>query len=227
MKGVLEYLSEISVDQSEKLLRNLVSDQVVMQARLNDDDKIISTYFLKKEDKAKFYLQGRGQYRSQLVTFKVEIDTDVYFFKTTLGEEAQKNFIQAPIKIFRLVRRKERRYRIPEKWNHLALLLASDQMKLNTRADILEISTSGIKIFVRSDVLKLEKDHLIKVQFKIHKRAEITASGIIRHLRRNKGGGFTLGVEFVKNSNLIQGKIQNVCEDLFFYYTHSARLSHK
>ncbi|MBC7419834.1 MAG: PilZ domain-containing protein [Bdellovibrio sp.] len=227
MKGVIEYLAELSPELGEKLLKSVWNDEINLQLKLGGEDKVISTRLLKTDHKNQFALSGKAFSLNHLATFKIEIRNDIYFFKTEVFQENRKNVIQKPFQIFRLVRRKERRFEIPAAWSQQTLILASEQMKLNTRANILEISQSGIKIHALSDLLRFEKEGLIKIQFRLHKRSEMTASGIIRHVRRNKDGGFTLGIEFVKNSTLTETKIQSICEDLFFHYTHTRRFSHK
>ena len=228
MKGVLEYLVELSKDQNENLIRSLITDKTPIQVKLSQEEKVSDIAFQQSDLRNRVMLSGKlALHDKSLATFKFTIEGDVYFFKTLIIEENKKNFLEKNVTIYKLVRRKERRYKIPEHWTQLALILASEKNKLNTRTEIIEFSQSGIKIHTMNDFLRFDKEQIIKVQFKIYKRAEITATGIIRHIRRSKAGGFTLGIEFVKNAALTQTKIQNVCDDLSFYYTHRAGLTHK
>ncbi len=226
MINVVEYLAEVTFDQAERLLKSAISNAYTVQVKLSGEDKILSIVLQKSDNKNRILLSGK-LFKIHLATFKVEIGPDVYFFKTEILQEDKISFIQKPFKVFRLIRRKEPRYKIPKAWSHLALILATQQMKLNSRADIVEFSASGIRLHALSDLLRVDQDEIIRIQFRIHKRAEITVSGLIRHIRRNRAGGFTLGIEFVKVSGLTQMKIQNVCDDLIFHYTHTTKITHK
>ncbi len=227
MKSAIEYLAELSPEQSEQLFKKIYNERISVQVKLSGDDEITTHELLWVEDKNQFSLSGRAYSSNHLATFKIQISSDVYFFKTEVFQEGRKNIIQKPFNVFRLVRRKENRFKIPASWQQQTLVLANENMKLNSRANILEISISGLKIHAVSDLLRVTKDELIKVQFRLHKRGEMTAKGIIRHLHRNRLGGFTLGIELVKNSVLIENKIQSICEDLSFHYTHISRFIHK
>lgn len=227
MKSVIDYLAELSPEQSERLLETVCNDKVTMQVKLGGDDKVIHIQLQKAEVENQFALSGRCFSLSHLATFKLELGTDVYFFKTEIFQENKKNVIQKPFSVFRLVRRKESRFKIPASWQQQALILPSEKRRVASRANVRDISISGIQLHSMSDLLRFEKDELIKMQFRLHRKSEMSVAGIIRHIRKNSQGGFNLGIEFIKNTPLVKGKLDSICEDLGFHYTHLSRTTHK
>ncbi len=225
MKTTLDYLVEISPEQNEKLIRNLLSLRESVQVKVTDEESVYNSLLEKSEFRTHLIFLNKALYSmNRSVTIKIAQNDDVYFFKAQLTQQGKWAAMVRPLHIFKLIRRREPRHRIPEGWTQSALILASDKININTPARIIELSNSGLKLQSATDLPRFEKDQKIKIQFKIHKRGGITAMGIIRHIRRNRTGGSTIGIEFILTNGLTEMKIHNVCDDLTFYYAHRARL---
>ncbi|MBC7742958.1 MAG: PilZ domain-containing protein [Bdellovibrionaceae bacterium] len=225
MKSTLDYLVEVTAEQNEKLLRMLVAGHVGVQVKVSQDESVNKTYVEKGLSKNQLYLSNKALVSSRGAgTFKMEHGTDIYFFKSTITQGEKFASIQQPLHIFKLIRRREPRYKIPSEWAQSALILATEKINLATPASLIEVSNSGLKIHCEMDLPRFEKDQRIRVQFKVYKRAGVIVNGIIRHIRRLRTGGSTIGIEFINNTTLSAGKVQSVCDDLTFYYAHRARL---
>jgi c-di-GMP-binding flagellar brake protein YcgR len=225
MKSTLDYLVEISPEQNEKLLKSIINYRQSIQVKIAEIETIFSTLLEKAENKSQLILINKTpQLLNRQATFKVTINDEVYFFKSKIEAHGKLAVTMRPEHIFKLIRRREPRHRIPTAWPQSVLILASEKININTPAHIIELSTSGLKLQSAADLPRFEKDQKIRLQFKIYKRGGITATGIIRHIRRNRTGGSTIGVEFITTNALTEMKIQNVCDDLTYFYAHRARL---
>jgi c-di-GMP-binding flagellar brake protein YcgR len=79
-----------------------------------------------------------------------------------------------------------------------------------------------MRLTLTPDLPRFELNQKVKIQFKIYKRAQVAVLGTVRHLRKNKSGGPTLGIEFNEMSELVKGKIQNICDDIGYHQAHHA-----
>ena len=159
------------------------------------------------------------------ITFKIIIDGKLFFLKTTLKRATSQFYFETYSNFFELVRRKKPRFLVPETWSQSANVQGvSPHPNLKAPADIIDLSRAGMRLRVRPLLPRFEIDQMVNLSFKIYRRAEITVLSKIINLKRNSEGGPTIGVQYAENTILIGNKIQNVCDDLAFFYTSEAPL---
>src|SRR5690606_37016042 len=131
--------------------------------------------------------------------------------------------------MFELVRRKKPRYAIPEHWAQSSRMQAVNApVDLKSPGTILDMSRTGMRLYVRADLPRYQKNQTVNLYFKLYRRAEILVKSKIIYVHNDPdGGGPVVGLEFSDNSILVGNKIQNVCDDLAFYWTSEMEIQHK
>lgn len=215
---ILDYLSETDVTIQKKVFAFIRRREVIVQFKTPENQKVETVQFVATESANKINLVFKNDVdlRNQDITFKIKIGTDMYFFKARVVFENRAYFIYGPFKIFKLMRRKNTRFEIPEAWAQGSYILSPQKKTLNSKIKILEISNTGIRILVYPQLPRYEKKQQIQISLKIQKRAPFFIDGIIKHAKYNKTDGPTLGVEFNLENTLIKNKIQNICDDLAY-----------
>lgn len=220
MSSVLEYMSEVSEAVTDKIFSRLAKEKINVFAKLNNKDVIVSGAFAATESKTHFFFNTKSLKVEDEApaTFKISIGKSIYFFNSDVREVDKKFLIRKPVHVFELKRRREERFSLPKDWDQFALVLTPERTSFNSTAKILEISSSGIKLTVVPEIPRFELDQKVKMQIKIHRRATFVVNGIIRHVKKNKNSGPTIGVEFYNESNLTKSKVGSICDDLLYYY---------
>ena len=77
-----------------------------------------------------------------------------------------------------------------------------------------DISLFGIRLEILNTSIKLDTGIKVSIQFKVHKRAEITCEALVRFYSQRKGLGTIAGLEFVQLRPVQQEKINSIVEDL-------------
>ena len=78
----------------------------------------------------------------------------------------------------------------------------------------MDISLSGIRIHILTELPRYEKGQKISAQFKLHRRSLVSVDAVIQHVKYNYHGGQLMGVQYVHKTPLISSKIANICDDL-------------
>lgn len=225
MSIVLDYLVKAPASVAAQLMQRISSDGVRVQMKVLGSEVVHSVKLRLSLDKNIYLVQYKGPafQKRDLLTFRIDIESQIYFFKTE-GLVDTKTFALSPTDpIYELVRRKEPRFKVPEKWPQFGMVLSAAKRELKSLASIVEISLSGMRVILMPELPRFEVNQVVRVEFKIYKRAQVSVMGVVRHSRKNKFGGPTLGIEFENVQPLTQAKIQNICDDISFYYTHQAK----
>jgi hypothetical protein len=228
MRSILNQLE--LVDKADALLiLNKASDAgLVIQLKMAAEKRIINATLQKSSSKKQFYLGDKFLLleADSEVTAKIIIENKLFFLKTVVKKFDQGFYFDNFDNLFELIRRKKPRFAIPLQWSQTALIQAADsETDPKVSVFIHEMSAAGMKLEVKTDLPKFEKNQKIRIQFKVFRRAEVLVSAKIIHVTKSKVGGPTIGVEFSEASKLVENKIQNVCDDLAFFYTSEARTS--
>ncbi len=213
---ILKFLLEQSEKESEKFFENLKNRKSQISFKIPGVEKIESTQIYATPFNDKFRLQIREGISAHglEVTFKVTVATELYFFKSKIKFEKKSFIIEGPFKLFKLVRRKNTRYNIPEAWTQSGFIVSAEKKLLNSKIRLVDMSLSGIRIHVLTELPRYEKAHKISLQFKLHRRSVISVEALIQHVRHGYQGGQLLGLQFVLVTPLVQSKIANICDDL-------------
>lgn len=213
---ILKFLSELADKDTEKFFENIKNKKCQVSFKIPGNDKIEITQIYATPFAEKFSLIVRDDLNLHGIeaTFKVTIGTDIFFFKSKIKIEKKSFIIEGPFKLFKLVRRKNTRYIIPEAWTQSGFIVSAEKKMLNSKIRLVDMSLSGIRIHVLTELPRYEKMQKISLQFKLHKRAVIVADALIQHVKYGYHGGQLIGVQFVLVMPLVQSKIANICDDL-------------
>lgn len=215
---ILNFLNEVDAETVRKVFSYIRRRDVKVQFKTPDSHKVETVQFLATESAHKINLVFKNKFElvNDEITFKIIVGTDVYFFKGKVIRENKDYYVYGPFKIFKLMRRKSTRFAIPENWLQVGFIIAPQKRTLNSKIQLLEISSTGMRFLVYPQLPLYKKKQKIELNFKIQKRSAITVDAIIMHAKYNKLGGPILGVEFILKNQLIKNKIQNICDDLSY-----------
>jgi c-di-GMP-binding flagellar brake protein YcgR len=169
---------------------------------------------------SKFYIDSDKKKINfdQKYSFCLKKADRVYFFKSSLKQDQGGIFLMDDILLFELQRRKHTRFDLPAEWSQSCIINYGLKQVPKIKANIINISWSGIRLELFSNLQDFKLKQKIQFAIRIHRRAEFVISGEIINIRKNKLSGFFLGIEFAKTSPLLESKIQNICDDLLRYF---------
>jgi|GEM_PF-7083844 len=221
MKSILSELIQVEKDKVYLILNKVVKLGTEVQIKIWGEDKVLSATFKKIGSSKFYYIMTRSSLleNKHEATIKIILLNKLFFLKTDIKKFDESYYFEKYDNFFELVRRKTPRLQIPHHWPQFAIIRAVENKNaLKSVAKIIEMSKSGIKLVVGPELPRYEKNQMIKLKFKIFRRGEIELYAKIIHHKNNPEGGPTLGAQFVDDSILIKNKIQNICDDLAFYY---------
>lgn len=227
MKSVLNELVHINSNLALEVLGYVVEFGTDIQIKIFGVNKIISTKLkrigVKKKHLYVIPKKDLFENKSQ-ITIKIIINDKLFFLKTDVKKHEGYYCFDSCEHLYELVRRKKPRFSIPMQWSQSAVIQSSASAhELKTAANIIEMSTAGMKLRINAELPRYEMNQIINLKFKIFRRADIQLKAKIIHLRKNISTGPTVGLQFIDDSVLIKNKIQNICDDLAFFHTASTR----
>ena len=223
MNNIMDHLAQIEKSEAYKILSEAAAKQIEINIKAEDSERVFSSKIEKNQVRRFFYIQNKNLVFDENldVTIKISLNNRLFFLKTVIKKATQGYYFTDLENLFELVRRKKPRFGIPERWTQICYLHATNHpIEFRAKVKILNISKIGVRIKVEPDLPKYELNQIVNFFFKIHRRAEILVKSKIIYVKPSKVGGPILGLEFSDNSILINNKIQNVLDDLAFYYAH-------
>lgn len=230
----MKELIQIERYQSYQLLHQVINTKTEIHFKIADKNKIIKTTLKKINERKHFYIVAAVDAFADNpeITAKIIINGKLFFLKTTLKRFQGGIYFDSYENMFELIRRKNQRFSIPKQWSQTAFVQATDDRVIQPRhvtyvelsktlksaATVIELSKSGMKMQLSYELPRYEKNQIINIKFKIFRRAEIQINAKIIHLKKNVTAGPTIGVQFMDETILLKNKIQNVCDDLAFFY---------
>mgnify|MGYP001619197918 CR=1 FL=1 len=221
MKNILEALVQIEKNKAYQILNKAATLNVEIQIKIIGEEIVVNTKLKKIGLRKHFYITSNASvFESKPeVTLKIIFQNRLFFLKTHIKKFNDDYYFENYENFFELIRRKNPRFLIPSHWSQSAIIQSAQATNgLKCLAKILEMSKSGMKLTIGPVLPRYEKNHEIKLKFKVFKRGEITLSAKIVHLKKNIVGGPTVGIQFIEDSILLKNKILNVCDDLAFFY---------
>ena len=239
MIALLEQLAHIDKNQAFNILNQAVEDGILTQIKIVNEQKIINTKLKKIGIRKHFYIVDKASILNTKpeITIKIILKNRLFFLKTEIKLVEENFYFDSYENLYELVRRKKPRFNIPENWSQTASIQSTvssitqstsiqyteNQKGLKSRASIIEMSKSGMKIKISNDLPRYEKNQTVILRFKVFRRAEIQVNAKIIYSKNNINSGPTIGVQFIADTILLKNKIQNVCDDLAFFYTAAAQ----
>jgi hypothetical protein len=227
VKNIMDNLAKVEKNETLQILNKVAGRKIEVSIKTEASEKIFNVRLEKNPVRKIFYIDRPSiVFDPNLeVTLKIIVDQRLFFLKTLIKSANDKFYFEALDEMYELVRRKKPRFVIPEKWTQLAHVQgASNPIELKSPAKIIDLSKAGVRVKVEADLPKYEINQVVNFYFRVHRRSEILVKSKVIYLKNNKSGGPILGLEFSDNSILIANKIQNVCDDLAFFYAHESEL---
>lgn len=235
MRDILKELVQVERYNSYQILQNVVNTNTEIHIKISEKNRIIKATLKKIGERKHFYIIAPVDAFLEMpeITAKIIFEGRLYFLKTELKRFQGGVYFENYEHMFELIRRKNPRFLIPAQWPQSAQIQTTvttvNQPKkgsylehsklLKSEATVLEISKSGIRLSIAAELPRYDKSQIINIKFKIFRRAEIQVLGKIIHLKKNVAAGPTIGVQFMDETILVKNKIQNICDDLAFFYT--------
>ena len=235
MKNILNELVQVERYSTYQILQQVIATNTEIQIKIAEKNRIVKATLKKIGERKHFYVVAPVEtfYDTSEITVKIIFNGKLYFLKTELKKFQGGVYFESYEHMFELVRRKNPRFQIPDQWPQSAQIQTTEttiiQPKkvtylelsklLKSVATITEMSRSGMKLNIAAELPRYDKNQIINIRFKLFRRAEIQLLAKIIHLKKNVAAGPTIGVQFLDETILIKNKIQNVCDDLAFFYT--------
>ncbi len=222
MKSVMDSLSQVDKHEAFQILSRVSAGQTELSFKVQNSEKIFKTKLDRNVARRQFYLTNQDldfDLKSE-ITFKILLDRKLFFLKTTFKKGALQFFFENTDNFFELVRRKKPRFLIPEHWAQSAKIQGiGSPAEIKSPGAIIDLSRTGLRLDIRAELPRYEKGQMVTLYFKVHRRAEIKVQSKIIYLQSRSGSGPVIGLEYTDTSILIANKIQNICDDLAFYWT--------
>ena len=216
MSHALEHIQKLTVEESLGILARGMREKMVVACTVNEELKVydLSLYGELKKDRIVFSSKRWAELKNKTCAFSLKIDTQVYFFKAKVHGDGAEIYLKADFEIFELRRRRDIRYAIPYEWPQSAAIIIGSKKDKKMAANIMDLSASGIKMQVLSQLPEIKVGQKIAFTIKIHRRAIAYLTGVVRHSRRLHGELPIVGVEFDEVTPLLKDKINNICSDI-------------
>lgn len=224
MNRVLDYLVRISQIKKDELVRKMYKDLCTVQIKLSGSDAVQTVKLKSSSQHNEFVIKYKGPnfVKDQLLTFKIVSDDRMFFFKLEGIPGSKVIQITKTVDFYELIRRKEPRFKMPIEWQQVAFAISSPVKLVKSKAKIIEISYSGLRLNIIPETHKFELGEYIKLEFKVHKRAQVSTMAEIKHVTKNRQGEYIVGVEFKDISMLASSKIQSICDEIVFLNAHNS-----
>lgn len=221
MNKVLKELAPVDRYKTYQILNQVMDSSSEIQIKIINDNKILNLKLKRIGQRKHFYLNSISERfeNKPEVTFKIIINNKLYFLKTIIKKIEGKFYFDNYDNFFELIRRKKPRFRLPSNWFQ-SVFIQSEGLanEFKSAANIVEMSKEGMQLKITPEIPRYEKNQSINLKFKVFRRAEIQVNAKIIHVKKHTSGGPTIGVQFIDETILIKNKIQNVCDDLAFFY---------
>lgn len=221
MSNFLSGFQQLSKVSAYQLLTKVCKDEIVVQFKLPEEKKIFRSKLKRKDSLDSFYLLDDAIHLSEdtEITVKIQIEKKLFFLKTVVRNKGKYLHLDSFNNTYELIRRRSPRFYIPEHWPQEATLhAAAANSRMRSTATIIEMSQLGMKLAIEADIPRYETDQIIKLYFKMFRRAEVILKAKIIHLKKIEPQGSRLGIEFIDLDTLQQLKVKNYCDDLAFYH---------
>lgn len=210
MSGAIDFLVDVPDDEVMSVLQSASSQKSVFVFKLAEFptpmQTTIESFFEKRVilDKDIANLQFNIE---QDVSIKFNVGTEIFFVKTKLKRYLNRVYFERTAKLVQLKRRKEPRFVVPKKWTQTASLNGISCL-------VQDISLSGIRFECADPQIIFKTKEIVRVQFQIYKRAEISLDAIIHFFLSRPNSSSLIGMEFKNMANNHKEKIKAIVDDI-------------
>ncbi|MEQ1722312.1 MAG: PilZ domain-containing protein [Pseudobdellovibrio sp.] len=215
--GITEFLTELNESDSASALRFAYNqksplifkiDSVATPLKATIDSFLDKRAFLSSEIKIHKIEPDKE------VSIKFNVGTEVYFIKTFIKSHLARYYFDMNSKVIQLKRRREPRYIIPKKWAQSSGIVIGANRPEPIKCNVIDISLSGIRFEVLQQHPEYKRDDIIKINFQIYKRAEVSTLAIVRFVLVRPNASSILGLEFAEISNVQKERVSHIIQDI-------------
>lgn len=216
MSHAVEHIHKLKPAESIDILLRGLRDKLVVACTVNNELKVYDLSFYGELKKDRIILSSKRwlELKNKSCAFSIKVNTQVYFFKTKVYADENEVYLKTDFELFELKRRKDIRYKIPYEWPQNAAIIIGSKKDKKMAANILDLSTSGIKLQLLAQIPEIKVGQKIAFTIKIHRRSIAYLNGTVKHSRRVKNQLPVIGVEIDVSSELLKDKLNNVCSDI-------------
>jgi hypothetical protein len=216
MSHPLEHMQKLTASESKGIIARGLREKLVVACSVNNEIKVYDLSFLGEIKRDRVILNSKrwAELKNKVCAFSMKIDTQVYFFKAKVNSDGEEIYLKADFELYELRRRKDIRYSIPYEWPQSAAIIIGTKRDKKMAANIIDLSHSGLKMQVLSQLPEIKVGQKIAFTVKIHRRAIALLNGVVRHSKRARGQLPIIGVEFDLTTPLLKDKINNICSDI-------------
>ena len=126
---ILSFLNELSSKETENFFDNIKNNKFKISFKITDIEKVEKAQILSTPFGSKFVVVFRKDLNINSVeaTFKIIMGTEIFFFKTVIKPDKKSFVIEGPFTVFKLARRKNTRYVIPEAWSQSGFIVLAEK----------------------------------------------------------------------------------------------------
>lgn len=230
MASILDHLKELAANSTESLFYETLRLRHRITFKLENIEVIYKGQLLRTSEKWRFQLISpsfENKYEKTVeATFKIETTQGTYFFKSFIQFIDDQLTLVGPFRLFQLTRRKNIRFPIPKDWEQSISFNSYDLRKMKSTGHIIDFSSSGLRLFVDQELPVYQKNQVLRVQFKIFRRAGIMLKAVVKHTKKNAKKKQELGLEFIELTSAIQNRIDGICSDLSHFQAQNLASSY-
>lgn len=218
--GNAEFLSELNESDSLAALRNAhIAKSVLVFAVAPKPIKSFIDNFHDKRAILPSEFRELFLPTDKEISIKFNVGTEVYFIKTFIKTHMNRYCFDMSCKVMQLKRRREPRYLIPKRWTQSAAIVLNSAKQISVACSVVDISQSGIRFEVaaKQTLPNFSRDDIIAIKFQIYKRAEVTASAIVRFALKRPGLTGIVGLEFANISDVQSKRVASIIEDIIMF----------
>ncbi len=214
----VDFFNPLTPHEGQSILKNCVLEQTMFAIAIDiqGTQAVINTQIDNRLLANRFYLTFATHHpvEGRTGSFSFKLGTRIFFFKSDILKDNKGYYIADNMTIYELRRRRHERFILPKDFSQNCTIFDDKAKDTKLNAYIVDISLSGIRLYIRAQSPEYKVGSRISFSFQIEKRGEILALGTVRFAKIDQYGFQTLGIEFVNTTPLFQNKVQNVCDDL-------------
>ncbi len=227
MGHAVDYFNPLSTEDANAVIKKCIQENIFCTLAVDlatalaapesiQKKVVLNILFDNKLLVNKFYivLKSSHDLENTVGSFNLKLGTRMFFFKSLISKDVKGFFIADNVQMFELKRRRHERYEIPADWSQSCSVFIENKKDFKLDAKIIDISLSGVRLFLKAQLPEFKTEQKISFVFQIHKRGEVMITGTIRFVKKDLNFCQTLGIEFQNLTPLLESKIQNTCEDL-------------
>lgn len=220
MSEVQSFFEPLPPPKADNLIQNCVLDHVKLALAAAESVTVMKVNLENRSSSNKTYIimsSPKEELIGKICTFSCTMGTQLFFFKSKVAKDKIGFYLADTFTIYELKRRRHIRFNIPPEWNKKCSIFIDARKTMKVQADIVNLSLSGLRFALQSQLPEFRMHQKLSLSFQIHKRSEVQVQAEVVFVKKNAASGPILGVEFVDLSPLSEDKILNLCDDLSRY----------